>query len=121
MTHVLTPKHTLLLTVAIGSSTLQTQQLVVAMEMRSVVCDSRHNDVTMTCVHQQIPDVTFQILRNHGHCVVSCVIDSRSTPNLDLNSIKAMGVESFLSEGSLPGLKRLLHRVTVNKKTFWTE
>ena len=66
-------EHTLLLTVAIGNRALQTQQLVVTMEMGTIVDDFRHHDVTMTCVHEQILDVTIQILCNHGNCVVSCV------------------------------------------------
>ena len=86
VTHVLITdvfEHTLVLTVAIGNETLQTQQLVFAIEMGSVDRDSRHHDITMTSVHQQIRDVTFQILPYYGNCVVSCA--SRNAPDLDLN------------------------------------
>ena len=89
MTHVLTThvsEHTLILTVVIGKVTLQNQQLVVAMEMGSVSGASRPHDITMSSVHQQIRDVTFQILRNHGNCVVSKI--TGCGPDFDLNNIK---------------------------------
>ena len=67
-----------------------TQQLVVAMEMSSTSDGSRHHDVIITSVQQQILDVTFQIIRYYGSCVVSCVSDW--IQNLDLNQIKAIGL-----------------------------
>ena len=86
VTHVLTAQmseHRLLLTITIGNETLQSQQLPVAKEMSSSSDGSRHHDVTITSLQQQILDVTFQILPYYGNCVVSCVSDL--IPNLDLN------------------------------------
>ena len=73
VTHVLTPEHTLLLTGTVCNRTFQTQELVVAMEMGSINDDSRRHNVTMTCVDQQIFDVTFQKLCYHSNCVVGFV------------------------------------------------
>ena len=53
------------------------------MEMGSVSDGSRYHDVVITCVHQQILDVTFQILCYYGNYKVSVV--ACRVPNLDLN------------------------------------
>ena len=52
VTHVLTAKNTLILTVAIGNGTVQVQQLVVSKEVGSICSDSRVCDVIMACIHQ---------------------------------------------------------------------
>ena len=62
------------------------------MEMGSISDGSRHHGIAITCVHQQILDVTFQILCNHGNCKVSVV--TFRVPNLDLinNGILELGI-----------------------------
>ena len=67
VTHVLTPEHAPLLTVAIGNWAFQTQDFVVAMEMGSVVSHSSNCDVTMTCVDSN------KFLTSHSRSFVTMV------------------------------------------------
>ena len=78
MTHVLmayVSEHTLILTVAIGNGTLQSQQLAVAKEMDPVVGCSRCEIIwyILSSINQKTRWATFEILRCHGNCVVSLI------------------------------------------------